>query len=84
VTEARGRSPLVGKLRFDLLEDEAVQYDGTVSFTILDDSGTNAFEDDESVRFTLRPKSGKRVHKMKVPFDLENSGDYSVKVTFSR
>ena len=84
VTEGNGRGPLLGRLRFDLLTDEAVRYAGTIHFEIIDGSRQTAFEDDRSVRFTLRPKSGKRVHNLKIPFDLANSGDYSVKVTFSR
>ena len=84
VTQGKGRRPLLGRLRFDLLTDRAVRYAGTIDFEIVDESRRTAFENDRSVRFTLRPKSGKRVHKLKMPFDLDKSGYYSVKVTFSR
>ena len=84
VNEHNRSAPLLGRMRFGLLADEAVRYDGTVRFQILDNSGATAYEDSESVRFTLRPKKGKRTHNLKFPFDLTNSGDYSVRVTFGR
>lgn len=84
VADKRGPAPLLGRLRFGLLADEAVRYVGTVRFQILDASGRVAYQDNESVRFTLRPKKGKRTHNLRFPFDLSESGDYSVKVTFGR
>jgi hypothetical protein len=83
VAEKSGSSPLVGRVRFGLLDDEGVRYRGKVRFRILSASGT-AYEDTQSVAFTLRPKSGKRSHSLRFPFDLPESGDYSVDVRFGR
>ena len=84
VMEKNGNAPLLGRVRFGLLEDEGVRYKGTVRFRILRDSGGAAYEDTQSVSFTLRPKGGQRNHNLKFPFDLPDSGDYSVEVTFGR
>lgn len=84
VAEKRGNSPLLGRVRFGLLADEGVRYRGTVRFEIMSDSGGAGYDDTESVSFTLRPKGGKRTHTLKFPFDLTDSGDYSVEVTFGR
>ena len=84
VDEKRGNTPLVGKVRFGLLADEAVRYDGTMNFRVLTETGQVAFDEDQPVRFTLRPKGGKRAHNFKIPFDLGTSGDYYLDVTFGR
>jgi hypothetical protein len=84
VTERNGNAPLLGRVRFGLLEDKGVRYRGTVRFRIMRDSGGTAYEDTQSVSFTLRPKGGQRTHNLKFPFDLPDSGDYSVEVTFGR
>jgi hypothetical protein len=84
VDEKHGNAPLLGKVRFGLLTDEAVRYDGTMHFRVLDRTGQVAFDKDQPVRFTLRPKGGKRAHNFKIPFDLAQSGDYSLDVTFGR
>lgn len=84
VAEKNGNSPLLGRVRFGLLDDEGVRYRGKVRFRILSDAGGTAYEDTDSVYFTLRPKSGQRTHSLRFPFDLAASGGYSVEVTFGR
>lgn len=84
VAEKPGNSPLLGRVRFGLLAEDGVRYRGTVRFQILDDSGATAYEDTDSVAFTLRPRAGQRTHNLRFPFDLADSGDYSVEVTFGR
>lgn len=83
VDEKRGNVPLVGKVRFGLLADEGVRYDGTMHFDVLDNASGVAFSEDKPVRFTLRPRNGKRAQSFKIPFDLPASGDYSIALTFS-
>lgn len=84
VDEKEGNVPLLGKVRFGLLADEGVRYDGTMHFDVLDSAGQVAFSHDKPVNFTLRPKKGKRTHALRIPFDLSSSGDYSIDVTFGR
>lgn len=80
----QGASPLMGRVRFGLLADEGVRYTGEIHYKILDGSGDPVFEEDRAVSFTLRPRAGKKTQTVRFPFDLATSGDYSVKVTFSR
>lgn len=84
VADKTGTAPLLGRIRFGLLADEGVRYEGTVRFQILDATNSTAYEETDEVSFTLRPKKGKRTYNLKVPFDLSTSGDYSVRVTFGR
>lgn len=84
VMEKRGNAPLVSKVRFGLLAEEGIRYDGTMHLDVRDSAGTVAFSEDKPVRFTLRPKKGKRAQSFRIPFDLAASGDYSIDVTFSR
>jgi hypothetical protein len=83
VDDKRGNAPLVSKVRFGLLADEGVRYDGTMHLDVLDNAGGIAFSEDKPVSFTLRPKQGKRAQTFRIPFDLAASGEYSIDVTFS-
>lgn len=84
IADKAGRTPLLGRVRFGLIADEGVRYNGTVSFEVVSASGGSAYEADKPVSFTLRPKKGKRAQTFRFPFDLPDSGDYSVRVTFGR
>ena len=76
-------APLAGKVRLALASDEAIRYEGTMTFTVESFAGDPVFQDDRTVSFTLRPKKGKKAEAFSFPFDVP-SGDYSVTVSFSR
>ena len=85
IAERRGNSPLVGHVRFGLLAKEAIRYRGTLRFQVVENGSRRAaYVDDKRVRFTLRPKKGNRNHRVRFPFDLAESGDFYVRVSFRR
>ncbi len=82
VSEMDGEAPLVGRVRFRLFAKEAVRYVGGVRFTVIDFDGNIAYSEERDVSFTLRPKR-RPARLLTFPFEVA-SGDYKVRVTFSR
>ncbi len=83
VSEAEGELPLASRVRFRLLEREAVRYEGDIHFRIVNIAGDVIHEEQRDVAFTLRWREGRKSKAFVFPFDAP-SGEYKVGVTFSR
>ena len=75
--------PLVGRVRFRLLDSEPIRYDGTIHFKIVSLTGGLSYSEDRDIAFTLRRTKGQRSETFLFPFEVP-SGDYRVGVTFSK
>ena len=83
VSESDNESlPLVGRVKFRLLEKEPVRYEGTIHFKVVDVAGVVQHSEDRDVAFTLRRTQGRKGRTLLFYFDVP-SGDYKVGVTFS-
>ena len=72
---------LLGRVTMDLATNEAVHYDGALRFTVSDRDGADLYAADRHISFTLRP-NGRRSRSVTFPFELGDSGDYSVTASF--
>ena len=82
VADREGEPPLVGRITLRLIGSTPVTYNGTFTFVVTNADGDTAFSQSQVKKFTLRPKAGKRMKRLRYPFDLP-SGDYSVRAKFA-